>query len=88
MNTGLMAVMGGALLTCAIAAPAAFSQTFPSKPLRIVVPYEPGGAVDLATRDIAPKASEDLGQPIVIENRGGAGGQIGALQVVRAAPYG
>ena len=88
MNTNLVAVMRVALLACAVAAPSAFSQTFPSKPLRVIVPYEPGGAVDLATRDIAPKASEDLGQPIVIENRGGAGGQIGALQVARAAPDG
>ncbi|MFM9972369.1 MAG: Bug family tripartite tricarboxylate transporter substrate binding protein [Burkholderiales bacterium] len=70
------------------AASVAHSQAFPSKPLRIVVPYEPGGAVDLAARDVAPKASEDLGQPIVIENRGGAGSQIGALQVARSAPDG
>ena len=77
-------LLAGSIAAAALAAPAAWPQAFPAKPLRVVVPYEPGGAVDLATRDIAPKASEDLGQPIVIENRGGAGGQIGALQVARA----
>ena len=88
MSIGFVTKLGGALLACAVAASAANAQSFPVKPLRIVVPYEPGGAVDLATRDIAPKASEDLGQPFVIENRGGAGGQIGGLQVARAAPDG
>jgi tripartite-type tricarboxylate transporter receptor subunit TctC len=66
----------------------AVAQAYPSKPLRVIVPYEPGGAVDLAARDIAPNVSADLGQPVVIENRGGAGGQIGAQQVARAAPDG
>lgn len=64
------------------------SQAYPVKPIRIVVPYEPGGAVDLTTRAVAPKMSDELGQPVIIENRGGAGGQIGAQQVARSAPDG
>lgn len=82
-----IAICVAAMLAFAPAA-AALAQAFPSKPLKIVVPYEPGGAVDLAARDIAVKTSEDLGQPVVIENRGGAGSQIGALQVARSAPDG
>jgi tripartite-type tricarboxylate transporter receptor subunit TctC len=83
MSIRFLKKLGVALAVCGVATHA-YSQAFPVKPLRIIVPYETGGAVDLATRDIAVKASEDLGQPFVIENRGGAGGQIGALQVARA----
>lgn len=88
MSTGSVNTLYAALMLGVVASNVAISQTYPVKPLRVVVPYEPGGAIDLATRDIAPKASEELGQPFVIENRGGAGGQIGALQVARAAPDG
>ena len=77
-----------AMLATGLLSAPALSQSFPSKPLKLVVPYEPGGAVDLVARDISVKAGEDLGQPIVIENRGGAGSQIGALQVARSAPDG
>jgi len=66
----------------------AFSQTFPVKPIRIVVPYEPGGAPDITARALAPRMSEQLGQPVIIENRSGAGGQIGAQLVARSAPDG
>ena len=67
---------------------AAVAQSFPSKPVRIVVPYEPGGAVDILARAVSPKMSEDFGQPVVIENRGGAGGRIGADIVARSSPDG
>ena len=88
MSTGSVNTLYAALMLGVVASNVAISQTYPVKPLRVVVPYEPGGAIDLAARDIAPKASKELGQPFVIENRGGAGGQIGALQVARAAPDG
>jgi len=70
------------------AAGIAHAQTFPSRPITIVVPFPPGGISDASTRVIAQKASAGFGQPIVIENRPGAGGQIGADVVKNARPDG
>jgi len=75
-----------ALAAC-IALPA-FAQTYPAKPVRMIVPSNPGGATDVVARVISPKLSEALGQPIVIENRAGAGGTIGTEAVARSAPDG
>jgi tripartite-type tricarboxylate transporter receptor subunit TctC len=77
-----------AVLACAALSGAAFAQSYPSKPIRIVVAYPPGGAADLLARTLQPRMQSVLGQPGVIENRGGAGGQIGAQQVAVAAPDG
>ena len=70
------------------AAGVAYAQTFPSRPITIVIPFPPGGISDNSTRVIAQKATAGLGQPIVIENRPGAGGQIGADAVKSANPDG
>ena len=69
-------------------APLAMAQNWPSKPLRIIVPYPPGGANDIVARALQPALSASLGQPVVIENRGGGATQIGTEAVARSAPDG
>ena len=78
-----------ALLVASLAfAGSAFCQAYPGRPVKVVVPWPPGQATDLAARIVADKLAQQLGQPFVIENKPGAGGQIGTEQVVKAAPDG
>lgn len=64
------------------------AQSYPTKPIRVIVPYQAGQGTDVATRYLAEHLGRALGQPLVVENRAGAGGNIGAAEVARAAPDG
>jgi tripartite-type tricarboxylate transporter receptor subunit TctC len=79
---GLLGV-GGALLTSP-----ALAQAFPDRPIRLVIPFPAGGPTDVYARFYAERMTRELGQSVVTENRGGAGGAIGALEVARARPDG
>jgi tripartite-type tricarboxylate transporter receptor subunit TctC len=72
----------------ALAAAAAAAQTYPSKGIRVIVPYPPGGGADITARPIAQMLSQRWGQPVVIENHGGASGMIGAEILAKAPPDG
>lgn len=86
MQNGLKAA-GGRFIAAAIlaaACTAAFAQAFPSKPMRIVVPFPAGGTTDVVARLVAQRMTETMGQPVLVENRGGAGGTLGADVVAKA----
>lgn len=76
-----------AVLLMAAAAGAVFG-AYPDRPIRLIAPFAPGGNIDITARTIAPGMSEQLGQPVVVENRGGAGGRIGTEVAAKAAPDG
>ena len=79
-----------AMLVAALAAiaGAASAQTYPNKPIRIIVPYAAGGTSDILARQIGPKITEHWGQPVVVENKPGANGNVGADFVAKSAPDG
>jgi tripartite-type tricarboxylate transporter receptor subunit TctC len=76
------------LLASLAFAAGAFAQTFPSKPIRVLVPFPAGGTTDIVARLVAQRMSEQVGQPVLVENRAGAGGTIAAAEVARSAPDG
>ncbi len=76
------------LLAITLVTPHALAQDYPNKPIRLVAPFSPGGATDVLARIVGQKMTERMGQPVVIENRVGAGGNIGAEQVAKSVPDG
>ena len=84
LGTAALATLTALTLT----APTAFAQTYPDKPVKLLVPYPPGGATDVIGRVLAQKLSAALGQQFVVDNRAGAGGSLGAGVVAKAAPDG
>ena len=81
LKIGLMSCLGAVYFS-------AFSQTYPAKAIHIIIGFPPGGAIDTITRVMAPRMGKELGQSIVVENRGGAGGVIGMQFVAKADPDG
>jgi tripartite-type tricarboxylate transporter receptor subunit TctC len=75
-------------IATATACAAAGAQQYPAKPVRVIVPFAPGGGADIVGRLIANKLSQDMGRQFIVDNRGGAGGLIGMEQTARAVPDG
>jgi tripartite-type tricarboxylate transporter receptor subunit TctC len=85
MRTSIVAI---ALALVAASAPVHAQETFPSRPITLIVPFPPGGSTDVAGRIVADKMGAFLGQPVIVENVGGAGGSIGVGRLARANPDG
>ena len=80
----IKAICVGVILALSSASAVVLAQSFPNKPIRIVVPFPAGGPIDMTTRPLAQKMSDGLGVPVVIDNRGGANGNIGAENVAKS----
>ena len=72
----------------ALAPALALAQAYPNKPIRLIIPFPPGGTTDIVGRVVADQLGKQLGQPVIVENRGGGGGAIGATEVAKASPDG
>ena len=84
----MKSVTNGCVLMLALAAGAAHAQTYPARPVRFIVPQAPGGASDVLSRIVAQKLTEQWPQQVVVDNRVGAGGNIGTELTAKAAPDG
>lgn len=87
-NLSRRVILAAVLLTCATGSPSWAQQAWPSQPVRFIVPYAPGGTTDLVARTTGELVAKKIGQPVVVENRPGAGGNIGMEAVAKAQPDG
>src|SRR4249919_2467140 len=87
-ETNMKAILWSATLVLGVLLTPAHAQWNPTRPIKIIVPYPPGGASDVAARSITDGVSKKLGQPVLVENRPGAGGIVGTEAVYRAEPDG
>ena len=78
--------LAATLLVCSL--PSVYGQTWPSRPIKLIVPFPPGGLIDIMARMVAPRLAQELGQAVVIDNKPGAGGNLGAAEAARAMPDG
>ena len=85
---GRRSVGTGVLAACLMWSAGALAQGWPERSVRVVVPFPPGGATDIVARVIAQQVSKEIGQPVIVENKPGAGGTIGANDIVKDAPDG
>src|SRR3954471_13738693 len=81
-------LMGFCTAAAVLTAPSAYPQGYPNKPIRSVVPFAAGGPADITARTIAPRLTELLGPPVIVDDRGGANGVIGAEIVIKSPPDG
>src|SRR5215510_6669072 len=88
MHFKTMGVLLSAFAATLPVPPAAAAETYPSRPVRMLIPYPPGGGLDLPGRTVAQKFAEATGQQMVVDNRGGAGGLIAGELVAKSAPDG
>jgi tripartite-type tricarboxylate transporter receptor subunit TctC len=88
MNLRSLATVSFAAVSMALSIATATAQGYPAKPIRFIVPFAPGGGTDILARLLAQRMAEPLGQPVIVDNRGGAGGVIGAELVAKSPPDG
>ncbi len=90
LRRGCLGLVGAAAVIALVLVPlhAAHAQTYPSKPIKMIVPFPAGGTTDIVARLVAQRMTETMGQPVLVDNKAGAGGAIGADLVAKAAPDG